>query len=596
MASHPNLTSTGDHPLWRLLRSQTGILASVALFSAIINILALSSSFYMLQIYDRVLPSQSVPTLIGLSVLMFLLFGINGALEFVRSRIMSRLGTGIDVNLSPGVFRAIQMQPLRSRSTGDGMQSLRDINHIRNFMSGLGPTALFDLPWIPLYLLFVYLLHPMLALIATVGALALILLAALTEQLTSQTIEKAARAGGERLALADATRRNSEAVQAMGFGRHMTKRYVALNTGYLLNQLKASDSAGGIGNLTRAIRMVLQSAVLGLGAYFVIKGELSGGAIIAASITVSRALAPIETAITHWKSFVSARQSADRLKDLLRAIPDGECSCVSLPAPQRELSVDRLFVAPPGSAEPTLKNVSFSLEGGDALGVIGPSGSGKSTLARALVGVWNSIHCANSVRLDGAALDQWNFDSLGRHIGYMPQDIELFAGTVAENIARFNPEATSEDVIKTAKAAGAHDMIVHLSKGYQTSIGDGGQALSGGERQRVALARALYGDPFLVVLDEPNSNLDASGDQALAEAILAIRNRGGIAVVVAHRPSALAAVNKVLVLAEGQCRAFGAKDEVLRSVLQIVPQEAGAQSTEAVEPSQQQALAELKAS
>jgi PrtD family type I secretion system ABC transporter len=376
----------------------------------------------------------------------------------------------------------------------------------------------------------------------------------------------------------------------------MTKRYAALNAGYLLSQIKASDSAGGIGNLTRLIRMVLQSAVLGLGAYFVIKGELSGGSIIAASITVSRALAPIETAITHWKGFISARQSAHRLRDLLNAMPGGQGGCIALPAPQRELRVERLFVAPPGSTEPTLKNVSFSLECGDALGVIGPSGSGKSTLARALVGVWLPTHRANSVRLDGAALDQWDFDTLGRHIGYMPQDIELFAGTVAENIARFNPEAADADVISAARAAGAHDMIVHFSKGYQSPIGDGGQALSGGERQRVALARALFGNPFLVVLDEPNSNLDAGGDQALGEAILEIRNRGGIAVVVAHRPSALAAVNKVLVLADGQCRAFGAKDEVLRSVLQIVPQEAAIPSAEVVDRPQQQVLAELKAS
>ena len=289
----------------------------------------------------------------------------------------------------------------------------------------------------------------------------------------------------------------------MGFSARMTQRYATISAGHLLSQLKASDAAGGISNLTRVIRMVLQSSVLGLGAYFVIEGELSGGAIIAASITVSRALAPIETAIAHWKGFVSARQSAHRLNDLLGAMPAGESGCVALPAPKRELRVERLFVAPPGGVEPTLKNVSFALEHGDALGVIGPSGSGKSTLARALVGVWLPTHGASSVRLDGAALDQWDCDTLGRHIGYMPQDVELFAGTVAENIARFDPNAASEDVIRAAKAAGAHEMIVHLSKGYQSSIGEGGQSLSAGERQRVALARALYGDPFLVVLDEP---------------------------------------------------------------------------------------------
>lgn len=559
------------HPVGALLLKFSPILMGVALFSGVINILALAGSFYMLQVYDRVLPSQSVPTLIGLSILMLGLYIINGILEFLRSRIMSRVGTRIDTTLSPAVFSAIQILPLRSRGGGDGMLPLRDLDQVRNFMSGLGLTALFDLPWMPIYVFFVYLLHPTLALVAVCGALLLMFLTLLTEYRSNAPLKSASAAGGQRMALAETARRNAESIYAMGLSPHIGRRYEQLNGEYLSHQLKASDAAGGIGNITKVFRMLLQSAVLGLGGYLVIQNELSPGAIIAASIAVSRSLAPIETAIAHWRSFVAARQSAKRLGDLLMAAATIDTDVIDLPAPKKSLQVESLVVAPPGQAEPILRGLAFTLERGDGLGVIGPSGSGKSTLARALVGVWRPINPAGSVRLDGASLSQWRPEKLGRHIGYMPQDVELFDGTVAENIARFDPDATSESVVAAAMAAGSHDLIVRLSQGYQTRIGEAGRSLSGGERQRVALARALYGDPFLVVLDEPNASLDSAGDAALTEAILSIRKRGGIAVVIAHRPSALAAVNKVLVLANGQARAFGPKDEVLRNILQTVP-------------------------
>ncbi len=565
-------THAQKHPVASLLLKYSPILTSVALFSGVINFLALAGSFYMLQVYDRVLPSQSVPTLIGLSVLMVGLYVINGALEFIRARIMSRVGVRIDKNLSPKVFAAVQILPLRTRGGGDGMQPIRDLDQVRSFMGGLGLMALFDLPWMPIYLFFVYLLHPSLALIAVIGALLLIGLTILTEVRSSKPMKAATQAGGQRLALAELSRRNAEAIFAMGLGGHIGKRFDALNGEYLAYQLKASDAAGGIGNLTKVIRMVLQSAVLGFGAYLVIHQELSPGAIIAASITVSRALAPIESAIAHWKSFISARMSAKRLGDLLTVAGTLDREVVDLPEPKRQLLVEALFVGPPGQHDSIIKNVSFGLEKGDALGVIGPSGSGKSSLARALVGVWLPLNPASSIRLDGAALDQWTPEKLGKHMGYMPQDVELFDGTIAENIARFDPDATSDSVVAAAKASGSHDLIVRLQQGYQTQIGESGRSLSGGERQRVALARALYGNPFLVVLDEPNASLDAAGDAALTEAILSVRRRGGIAIVIAHRPSALAAVNKVLVLANGQTRAFGPKDEVLRNILQTVPQ------------------------
>ena len=559
------------HPVAAQLLKFTPVFVSVAVFSGVINVLALSGSFYMLQVYDRVLPSQSIGTLVGLTVLMVALYVINGMLEYFRARIMSRIGTRVDKNLTPRVFQAVQILPLRSRGGGDGMQPIRDLDSVRSFMSGMGPTALFDLPWMPVYLTFVYFLHPTLAIVATCGALVLILLTIMTEYRSSKPIKAASASGGQRLALAEMARRNAEVTYAMGISPHIQQRYEVLNDEYLSQQLKASDAAGGIGNITKVIRMILQSAVLGLGAYLVVKQELSGGSIIAGSITVSRALAPIETAIAHWKGFVSARLAAKRLADLLTAAEEMTQDKVDLPAPKRTLQVEALVVAPPGTPEPILKGVAFALERGDALGVIGPSGSGKSTLARALVGVWRPVNPAGAVRIDGASLNQWASEKLGRHIGYMPQDVELFDGNIAENIARFDPNATSEAVVAAAKAAGSHELIVRMAHGYQTRIGEAGRSLSGGERQRVALARAMYNDPFLVILDEPNASLDAAGDAALTEAILSVRKRGGIAVVIAHRPSALAAVNKVLVLANGQTRAFGPKDEVLRNILQTVP-------------------------
>ena len=565
-----------------LLWSFKSVLVAVALFSGVINILALSGSIYMLQVYDRVLPSQSVPTLIGLSILLTGLYIVSGGLDFVRARIMVRLGNRVDAELSPRVFRAVQQLPLKTQSAGDGMQPMRDLDAIRNFMSGLGLPAMLDLPWIPIYLLFVYLLHPVLALVALIGALFLIALTLLTEYRSSAPMKYAAAAGSLRLSLAETVRRNAETIQAMGITASLAKRYDAVNRAYLEHQLAAADATGGIGNATKVVRLLLQSAVLGLGAYFVIQNELSPGAIIAASISVSRALSPIETAIAHWKGFVSARLAARRLNDLLYNTAEIDRPGVALPAPTKSLQAEQLVVAGPGQREPIIRNVSFTIEAGDALGVIGPSGSGKSTLARTLVGVWQAINPQGAVRLDGATLDQWNETALGRHIGYMPQDVELFPGTIAENIGRFDSEAPSDAIVAAATAAGSHDMIVRLPEGYQTRIGEGGRTLSGGERQRVALARALYGEPFLVVLDEPNANLDAPGDAALTEAVLSVRRRGGVAVVIAHRPSALAAINKVLVLANGQTRGFGPKEEVLRNVLQPVgpqPQQVPAEIT-----------------
>jgi PrtD family type I secretion system ABC transporter len=342
-----------------------------------------------------------------------------------------------------------------------------------------------------------------------------------------------------------------------------------LTARHVTDQMIANDAATGIGSISKVMRLFLQSGILGLGAWLVIQGEVSAGTIVAASIIMARALAPIETAIAHWRGFVAARQSYDRLTKMFAMMNIGgdEPEFVALPKPSASLSVRNLAIAAPGERHPVIQGINFSLEAGEGLGIIGPSASGKSTLARALTGIWQPTSPSGSVRLDGAALDQWSPEALGRHIGYLPQEIALFAGTVSENISRFDPDATSDLIVRAAEAAGVHDMIVNLPDGYQTKIGEGGVGLSAGQRQRIALARALYGDPFLVVLDEPNSNLDTAGDNALTGAIRSVRARGGIAIVIAHRPSALAAVDKVMAMTRGQVAGFGPKAEILKDVL-----------------------------
>ena len=549
------------------LRRSSSTFMGVGVFSGFINVLALTGSFYMLQVYDRVLTSRSVPTLVGLTVLMAGLYIAYGLLDFFRVRVMSRVGLKIDQELSQKVFAVVRLLPLRARYGGDGMQPVRDLDQIRSYMSGLGPTAMFDLPWIPVYLAVVFLLHPILGLFATAGALILVCLTLWTEVASSAPLKSAAQSGSQRLALGEAARRNAEVIRAMGLGERIGRRWQEVSARHLADQVKASDAASGVGTITKILRLLLQSGILGLGAYLVLQGEVTAGTIIAGSITMSRALAPIETAITHWRSFVSARHSYHRLSELFTAFADEDTEVMDLPKPRQTLTVQNLVVAPPGQSKPTVLNISFQLNAGEGLGIIGPSASGKSTLARALVGVWHPSHEASAVRLDGAALDQWAPDTLGRYIGYLPQDIELFDGTVAENISRFDENASAEAVVAAARDAGCHEMIVHLPEGYQTRIGEGGQSLSAGQRQRLALARALYGEPFLVVLDEPNSNLDAVGDSAVTDAIRSVRRRGGIAVVIAHRPSALAGVDTVLAMANGQAQALGPRDEVLRKIV-----------------------------
>jgi ATP-binding cassette subfamily C protein len=518
----------------------------------------------MLQVYDRVLISRSIPTLVALSLLAFGLYIFQGALEIARSQLLVRIGGRVDRHLIAAAHDAAMRLPLLGREGADAQQPIRDVDTIRGFLGGQGPVAILDLPWMPLYMAFVFILHPLLGVITFAGALVLIGITLWTERLAKEPTRALVSAASHRHSLLEAATRNAEVVRAMGFGHRAMRRFASSSAEHLAAHERLSDLTGGFATLSRVIRLVLQSALLGLGAYLTIHGEMSAGAIIACSIAASRAYAPIEIAIANWKGFVAARQSAERLSSLLdeaapRQVP------LELPAPVESLGVEKISVAIPGTQRVVVKSVSFELKAGQALALIGHSAAGKSSLARAVVGVWGVGRGA--VRLDGAAIDRWSVEQLGGHIGYLPQDVELFDASIKDNISRFDETASSREVIAAARDAGVHEMILRLPDGYETRLGDRGMALSAGQRQRIALARALYGAPFLVVLDEPNSNLDADGEAALSKAIKGVRARSGIVIVIAHRPAVLAAVDLVGVMDRGQLKAFGPRDEVLRRAM-----------------------------
>lgn len=540
-------------------------LIGVGVMSFVINILYLTGSFFMLEVYDRVLPSRSIPTLIGLIILACGLYIIQGLLDLIRSRILVRIGSTLDEMFSSRVYDIVVRLPLIAGNRSEGLQPLRDLDNVRSFLSGMGPGALFDLPWLPLYLLICFAFHPLIGLTALIGAMLLVALTVMTEYLTNEPAKHATGLAMRRQDLAIASRRNAEVLVAMGMANRVGKTWAQSNYDFLASNQRTSDVAGGLGAIAKVLRMMLQSAVLAVGAYLVINQQATAGIIIAGSILSARALAPVDLAIAHWKGFVAARQSWHRLNRLFAQMPTQEAQ-TQLEPPTKRLSVESLTIGPPGDQKVVVQDVTFALEAGQGVGIIGPSGSGKSSLVRALVGVWQPLR--GHVRLDGAALDQWPADVLGRHIGYLPQDVELFSGTIAQNISRFEDNANSDAIIAAAREAGVHDLVVKMKDGYDTQIGDQGSVLSAGQAQRIALARALYGNPFLIVLDEPNSNLDSEGDEALNRAVRGVRERGGIAVVVAHRPIGIESVDQVLVMKEGRIQAFGPKDAVLGQVLQ----------------------------
>ncbi|MCH9695535.1 MAG: type I secretion system permease/ATPase [Gammaproteobacteria bacterium] len=547
-----------------------GALTGVGIFSCAVNILMLTGPLFMLQVYDRVLASGSLPTLTALVILLIALYALMGLLELVRSRVLVRVGAKLDESLRDPIFESMMSEGLGPTRVGSNRgQALRDLDAVRQFTSGPGPFAFFDMPWVPVYLAVIFIFHNSLGWFALLAAGILFALAILNETLTAEPLAQAAQASEKGHALAEEGRRAAETVKAMGMGSALKRRWLSVKNQALATQGHASDRAGLLASISKTLRLLFQSGMLALGAWLAIEQQITPGMMIAGSILMGRALAPVDQAIAHWRGFQSARQACQRISERLHpqaATPE----CTQLPKPQGALDVEGLAAWAIGadgrpSGTPIISGVRFSLRPGDGLGIIGPSGAGKTTLAKALLGLWPLS--AGQVRLDGATFDQWDSTALGQHIGYLPQDGALFHGTVAENIARFELEAPAEAIIAAAVNAGAHDLILNLANGYETQLGQDGQGLSGGQRQRVALARALYRDPCLIVMDEPNANLDAEGDAALTRAIASVRGRGGVVIVIAHRPSAIVAVDLVLMMRDGQQVAFGPKEDVLRSIV-----------------------------
>ncbi|OPB02788.1 peptidase [Pseudomonas fluorescens] len=548
-------------PLFRALGEYKRILISIGCFTTLINLLMLVPSIYMLQVYDRVLSSQNETTLVMLTLMVVGFFAFIGTLEVVRSFIVIRIGSQLERRFNLRVYKAAFERNLQ-RGQGHAGQSLGDLTVIRQFITGPALFAFFDAPWFPIYLFVIFLFNVWLGVLATAGAVLLIALACLNEYLTKKPLGEAGVFSQQSTQLATSHLHNAETIQAMGMLGALRKRWFAVHSQFLGYQNTASDTGSVITSLSKSLRLCLQSLVLGLGAFLVIKGEMTAGMMIAGSILMGRVLSPIDQLIAVWKQWSSAKLAYQRLDELLREFPP-EGAQMALPAPKGHVSFEHVSAGPPGRRLATLHQVSFNLGAGEVLGVLGASGSGKSTLARVLVGVWPTL--AGTVRLDGADIHRWDRDDLGPHIGYLPQDIELFSGSIADNIARFR-DADPERVVKAAQQAGVHELILRLPQGYDTVLGDNGGGLSGGQKQRVALARALYGGPRLIVLDEPNSNLDTVGEAALASAIVQMKAQGSSVVLVTHRSSALAQADKLLVLNEGRLQAFGPSQEVLRAL------------------------------
>jgi ATP-binding cassette subfamily C exporter for protease/lipase len=551
----------------QVLLSFKGAFRTVGIFSAIINLLMLVPSLYMLQVYDRVLASRNETTLLMLTLMALGAFLFMGALELVRSFILIRIGAQLDMKMNKRIYTAAFEQNLK-RAGGSAGQALQDFTTIRQFLTGQGLFAFFDVPWFPIYLAVIFLFSPLLGLFALAGAAVLIALAFANQALSKKPLEEANAVAITSGNLATNNLRNAEVIAAMGMLPDLMARWLRLNDRVLRLQAEASQKAGKISSITKFVRVSMQSLILGLGALLVLEGKVTPGMMIVAMILLGRALSPVEQLISVWRSWSSTRSAYQRLNELLTANPMRETGML-LPKPLGEVSVEAVTAAPPGSTVSVLKNLSFTIAPGDVLGVIGPSGSGKSTLARLLVGVWPVA--MGKVRLDGADVYYWNKDELGPHIGYLPQDVELFAGTVAENIARFG-EVDSEKVVMTAKGAGIHEMVLRLPQGYDTPLGDGGAGLSGGQKQRLGLARAMYGNPSLVMLDEPNSNLDEVGEQALIEAIDDLRKQGKTIVIISHKNSVLAATTKLLLLVDGKAQLFGSTAQVLDRLRNSRPQ------------------------
>jgi len=553
---------SADPTLGSALRASSTAFIFVGIFSFFINLLMLTGPLFMLQIYDRVLASRSLPTLALLFILVAGLFAAMGFLEFVRTRVLARIGAHVDQRISQRVFDSSMQVSLRSGGSASSTSPLRELSVVQQFLSGPGLPALFDAPWVPVYIFVIFLFHPDLGLLAVVAAVILFIIALLNDIRSRKPMAQLAEATGAENQIAQAGARNAEVLAAMGMLGAIRRRWMAKHLDVIEYQTQTRDRSGTLSALSKALRLFFQSAMLAAGAALVIFGEITPGVMIAASIILGRALQPVEQAITHWRGMIQYRHAKTKLDKLFAQTPSQK-EKMSLPTPLGKIEVRSLAVAVPGTRNIILQNINFALEPGKTLGIIGRSAAGKSTLARVLVGVWPPV--GGEVRLDGATYDQWHPDDLGQHIGYLPQSVELFSGSVQENIARFDPQAEPEQIIEAAKQAGIHEMIKKLG-GYDTEIGFMGANLSSGQRQRLALARALYGNPKLIVLDEPNSNLDEEGEKALAGAIIGMRKRGQTLIFVSHRMNILGLTDYLLELNEGTQLTFGSRDEVIEKI------------------------------
>lgn len=557
----------------------------VGLFSMFINILMLVPPLYMLQLYDRVLGSRSQDTLIMLTLIVVVLFITMGLLEVVRSRVLVRVGNKLDSMLSQRIFDSLFELERKAPGRSSSMP-LNDLTQVRQFMTGNGLFAFFDAPWMPIYIIVLFIFHPAFGFFAIFAAIVLVGITIANEYSTKDKLAEANNLSRASTIYVDSNIRNAEVVNAMGMRNNISKVWADKYYGFLNAQNIASDSAGVWSNLSKSLRVMFQSLILGLGAYLAINMEVTPGMMIAASITMGRALAPLDLIIGSWKGFSSARSSYERIEGLLNDFPKDK-EYMQLPAPKGEITLENVVVIPPSGTVPSLKGISMKIEKGDVVGIIGPSAAGKSSLARVMLGLWP---LSNGVaRIDKADISQWDREDLGKYVGYLPQDIELFEGTVSQNIARFG-EVEPEKVVEAASKAGVHEMILKLNEGYDTKIGPGGASLSGGQRQRIGLARALYNNPVFVVLDEPNSNLDDVGEAALVEAIKTLRAGGTTVVIITHRTNVLQATNKLALINNGVLELYGNTNDVLNAIAQ--KQQAAAGQAQAQAQAQRPAAAQ----
>ena len=536
---------------------------AVVIFSLLINMLMLTGPLFMLQVYDRVLASGSIPTLVVLFALLVVLYVLYGILDFIRSRIMLQLANKLDMTLRNEAFQAIGDHATKGNPEVRTLP-LSDLNKVRQFLASQGPFGFLDAPWTPVYLAVIYLLHPVLGLASLGAEIILVIVAVLNNYFTSQAASRAGAKSAKAGAGIEEFRNNAEVTIALGMAPAVRDRWVSVHDGALDEYASASNTSGLLGSVSKSLRLIFQSAILGLGAYLAIQLEITPGTMIAGSILMSRALAPLDQLIANWQNYLAYRQSRQRLSSVLSQRPPSR-NDFHLPRPEGKLQVKGLGYRLPKLAKPILSNINFALQPGDGLAIIGPTGSGKTSLARILVGV--SGEYAGNVEIDGAEISQYPLDDFGQFIGYMPQEVHLYEGTVAENVARMNKNADPEKVVEAARLANVHELIKGLPDGYETMLLDGGKNLSSGQRQRIGLARAVYGNPALVVLDEPNANLDPDGETAIVEALEGMRAEGVTVIVVAHHPRVIAALNKVLALKDGLQLAFGPRDEVMAKIM-----------------------------